>query len=80
MLTSKGICYTYNAKSVSQIFKPTTQRGMFLDAFNIGEEKTTVYMSKGDGEEYGLTFYLDANTRMRPKTDTPVGDIDFLYR
>ena len=78
MLTSNGVCYTYNSKSPTELFKASTQRKLFEKVYNV-EQESNVQKAKGDGDRFGLTFYLDANTRMRPQTElgTLIG---FRYR
>jgi len=60
--TATGICHAYNGAPVREIYNHSPYMKAFFDAYG-REEDLPVQLAAGDGEKFGLTFYLDANTR-----------------
>jgi len=65
-----GVCYAHNGESTAKLFKGSAYMDAFVAAY--GNESSTIRLAAGDGEKFGITFYLDANTRCLRADDNRV--------
>ncbi len=70
--TASGICHSFNAGEreggggmVRSEFVGAFRRAYDLTGEGLSGNASDLRMAGGDGDEFGITFYLDANTRWR---------------
>ena len=68
MLTANGICHSYNSISAASLYQDSEYSNIFDYVYNV-QANTTTKKALGDGSRFGLTMYLDGNTRARPIVD-----------
>jgi hypothetical protein len=59
ILTAKGLCYTFNSMSMTEIFKPMQYINLFTSIFNLSQNMVLSNPS-GYGPSHGLTFILNS--------------------
>ena len=67
MLTSEGLCHSYNSFSTSELFADSEYMDIFNRVYNIDNRTSTTKSALGHGDRFGLTLYLDANRKSRPR-------------
>ena len=59
MFTNRGICYSYNGKSTSELFEKNTYQDIFERAYDVKETNWTIHNVAGLGDHFTYKFYLN---------------------
>ncbi len=66
--TSSGVCHSFNSAGVDAYADSDFVR-IFRRVYGVEDRSGGLRMIDGDGDKFGVSFYLDGNTRARPTYD-----------